>query len=73
MGIYDPKILDVFLQILDGGRLTSGRGETVYFSESLIVFTSNLGMFEQLPDGAKHISFHQFRQSSLFPGHTFVQ
>jgi hypothetical protein len=48
-----PKILDIFLQILDDGRLTSGRGETVYFSESLIVFTSNLGMFEQLPDGTK--------------------
>ncbi len=48
-----PKILDIFLQILDDGRLTSGRGETVYFSESLIVFTSNLGMFEQLPDGAR--------------------
>jgi energy-coupling factor transporter ATP-binding protein EcfA2 len=48
-----PRILDVFLQILDDGRLTSGRGETCYFSESLIVFTSNLGMFEQLPDGTK--------------------
>jgi len=48
-----PKILDIFLQILDDGRLTSGRGETVYFSECMIVFTSNLGMFEQLPDGTK--------------------
>jgi hypothetical protein len=48
-----PRILDIFLQILDDGRLTSGRGETVYFSESIIVFTSNLGMFEQLPDGTK--------------------
>jgi ATP-dependent protease Clp ATPase subunit len=48
-----PRILDIFLQILDDGRLTSGRGETVYFSESVIVFTSNLGMFEQLPDGTK--------------------
>jgi ATP-dependent Clp protease ATP-binding subunit ClpA len=48
-----PRILDIFLQILDDGRLTSGRGETVYFTESLIVFTSNLGMFEQLPDGTK--------------------
>ncbi|MDR1884964.1 MAG: AAA family ATPase [Synergistaceae bacterium] len=47
-----PRILDIFLQILDDGRLTSGRGETVYFSESLIVFTSNLGMFEQA-DGTK--------------------
>lgn len=42
----NPKILDIFLQILDDGRLTSGRGETVYFSESLIIFTSNLGIYE---------------------------
>lgn len=48
-----PKILDMFLQILDDGRLTSGRGETVYFSESLIIFTSNIGVYEQMPDGTK--------------------
>lgn len=49
----NPKILDIFLQILDDGRLTSGNGETVYFSESLIIFTSNLGVYEQMPDGTK--------------------
>ena len=38
------RILDKFLQILDDGRLTDGRGETVHFSETLIVFTSNLGI-----------------------------
>jgi len=38
------KIFDKFLQILDDGRITSGKGETVYFSESLIIFTSNLGV-----------------------------
>jgi ATP-dependent Clp protease ATP-binding subunit ClpA len=48
-----PKILDIFLQILDDGRLTSGRGETVYFSESFIMFTTNLGIYEMLPDGTK--------------------
>ncbi len=37
------KILDKFLQILDDGRLTDGKGETVYFSDSIIVFTSNIG------------------------------
>lgn len=41
-----PKIMDIFLQILDDGRLTSGRGETVYFSEAIIIFTSNLGIYE---------------------------
>jgi ATP-dependent Clp protease ATP-binding subunit ClpB len=40
-----PRILDKFLQILDDGRLTDGAGETVYFSETVIVFTSNLGTF----------------------------
>lgn len=48
-----PRILDKFLQILDDGVLTSGRGERVYFSESLIIFTSNLGMTRELPDGTR--------------------
>ncbi len=39
----DPSIFDKFLQILDDGRLTDGKGETVYFSESILIFTSNLG------------------------------
>ena len=38
-----PKILDLYLQILDDGRLTDSRGQTVYFSETLIIFTSNIG------------------------------
>jgi hypothetical protein len=38
-----PAIFDKFLQILDDGRLTDGKGETVYFSEAIIIFTSNLG------------------------------
>ena len=40
-----PRILDKFLQILDDGRLTDARGDTVYFSEAVIVFTSNLGVY----------------------------
>ena len=39
-----PRILDKFLQLLDDGVLTSGRGERVYFSEAVVVFTSNLGI-----------------------------
>lgn len=41
-----PRVLDRFLQILDDGRLTDGSGSTVYFSETVIVFTSNLGVRE---------------------------
>jgi ATP-dependent Clp protease ATP-binding subunit ClpB len=42
-----PRILDKFLQILEDGRLTDGRGDTVFFSEAVLVFTSNLGMFRE--------------------------
>ena len=39
----NPRILDIFLQILEDGRLTDSKGETVYCSDTIIVFTSNLG------------------------------
>lgn len=42
----NPRILDIFLQIIEDGRLTDSKGETVYFSESVIIFTSNLGASE---------------------------
>lgn len=38
-----PRVLDKFLQILEDGRLTDGRGETSWFSETVIIFTSNIG------------------------------
>ena len=46
----NPTILDKFLQILDDGRMTDSRGETVYFTECLIVFTSNIGMNPGIAD-----------------------
>jgi AAA domain (Cdc48 subfamily) len=48
-----PRILDKFLQVLDDGVLTSGRGDRVYFSESLIIFTSNLGIYSQDASGER--------------------
>lgn len=38
-----PQILDLFLQVLDDGRLTSATGETVNFSNTIIIATSNIG------------------------------
>lgn len=43
------RILDKFLQILEDGRLTDGRGQTVSFSEAIIIFTSNIGAAEINP------------------------
>ncbi|MBY0402507.1 MAG: ATP-dependent Clp protease ATP-binding subunit [Cyanobacteria bacterium] len=38
-----PDAYNIFLQILDDGRLTSGKGETVSFKDSIIIMTSNIG------------------------------
>lgn len=48
-----PSILDKFLQILEDGRITDSAGETMYFSEALIIFTSNLGIVCQEADTGK--------------------
>jgi energy-coupling factor transporter ATP-binding protein EcfA2 len=38
-----PRVLDKFLQILEDGRLTDGKGRTAYFNQTVIIFTSNIG------------------------------
>lgn len=48
-----PSILDKFLQILEDGRMTDGQGNTVYFSECIIIFTSNLGIYTRDASGVR--------------------
>jgi hypothetical protein len=48
-----PRILDKFLQILEDGRLSDGSGSTVHFGETLIVFTSNLGIYREDENGRR--------------------
>lgn len=38
-----PDILNLFLQMLDDGRLTDGQGRTINFTNSIIIATSNAG------------------------------
>lgn len=38
-----PDVFNLFLQILDEGRLTDGKGRLVNFKNTVIVMTSNLG------------------------------
>ncbi|MCQ2395675.1 MAG: AAA family ATPase [Kiritimatiellae bacterium] len=40
------RIFDKFLQILEDGRLTDSKGDTVSFAETVIIFTSNIGAAE---------------------------
>ena len=39
-----PRVFDIFLQVLDDGRLTDGRGQKVDFTNTLIIATSNVGI-----------------------------
>jgi len=38
-----PDVFNVFLQILDDGRLTDGQGHTVDFRNTIVIMTSNVG------------------------------
>jgi len=41
-----PDVLNLFLQVFDEGFLTDGRGRKVYFSDAVLIMTSNLGSDE---------------------------
>jgi ATP-dependent Clp protease ATP-binding subunit ClpB len=38
-----PRVFDLFLQVLDDGRLTDSKGRTVDFRNTVIIMTSNVG------------------------------
>lgn len=44
------KLFDIFLSIIDDGRITDSQGVTADFSESILIFTSNLGVYTDLAD-----------------------
>src|SRR5207249_3062866 len=39
-----PDVFKLLMQVFDEGRLTDGKGETVDFTNTVIILTSNLGM-----------------------------
>ena len=64
-----PSIMDKFLQILEDGRMTDGQGNTVYFSETLIIFTSNLGITSQYVDA----NGRERREQLVFPSESYEE
>lgn len=60
----DPKAYDIFLQVLDDGRLTSGMGETVDFTQTIVMATSNIAV--------PHI-IEGFRNSEDLNGPAFLE
>ncbi len=49
----NPKVLDLFLQLFDEGRLTSSVGQTVDFTNTIIICTSNIGSHIMLENLSK--------------------
>jgi ATP-dependent Clp protease ATP-binding subunit ClpB len=50
-----PDVFNIFLQLLDDGRLTDGKGRVVNFRNTVIIMTSNLG--SELIQQKEKISF----------------
>jgi midasin (ATPase involved in ribosome maturation) len=48
-----PEVFNILLQVMDDGRLTSGTGKTVNFSNVILIMTSNIGanLLDQEPIG----------------------
>jgi len=66
-----PEILDLLLGVLDEGRLSDAKGRFCDFSNTLILFTSNLGVREAMestddPEKRKEI-IHEVVKASLRP------
>jgi|SRR5579872_6056623 len=63
------KIFDVFLQVLEDGRLSDGQGQTVNFTNSIIIATSNLGINEIVRafDSKQDINDAKFLQQTIMP------
>jgi ATP-dependent Clp protease ATP-binding subunit ClpB len=39
----DPDVFNIMLQIMDDGRLTDGQGNTIDFTNTIVILTSNFG------------------------------
>ena len=64
----DPKILNLFLQVLDDGRLTDASGRTMDFTNTIIIATSNAGSLiiaNNLKSGKKLEDFQHEVQDEL--------
>ena len=51
-----PDVFNMFLQILDDGRLTDNKGKTVDFKNTIIIMTSNIGSQYLLDNEGEEVS-----------------
>jgi ATP-dependent Clp protease ATP-binding subunit ClpC len=61
----DPNVMNLFLQLLDDGRLTENSGRTVSFTSAIIVATSNAASTEIARLDSEHISPEDLPRQTL--------
>jgi len=54
-----PRVLPVLLQVMDEGRLTDGKGNTVDFTNAVIIMTSNLGAHYLLDEASEDVGYSE--------------
>jgi len=62
-----PDVFNILLQLLDDGRLTDSKGNTVNFRNCIVIFTSNVGSSSILDveDGAVDMRDSQIKQGMI--------
>ena len=69
-----PDVFNIFLQILDEGRLTDSQGRTVSFKNTIIIMTSNIGshlileakeLTDKVKDAVEKLVHQMFRPEFL--------
>ncbi len=69
----NEKVFDIFLQVLDEGRLTDGQGRTVDFKNTIIIATSNIAsdqILEKLKDkdgNMEGVEREKFYEQEILP------
>jgi len=67
----NSRVFDLFLQVLDDGRLTDSKGKTVDFKNTLLIFTSNIASEEIFAHGEDLISPNfnrkEFYENNIMP------
>jgi ATP-dependent Clp protease ATP-binding subunit ClpC len=60
-----PDILNLFLQMMDDGRLTDATGNTIDFTETIIIMTSNAGTSYIQEAIGKHVPISEIKKALL--------
>ena len=60
-----PQIMNLFLQVMDDGRLTDGQGRTIDFTNSIIIATSNIGALYIQEQVRNKVELESIRQNII--------